>query len=435
MENITDPFDPKPPLLAAQTNVQEPPVSAFDENEKTISRGMPKKNFKVFAMLLLAGVLVGAIFWPQDKTGPAKTETTAPEPTNKVAAQGIVDSLAQEQTQPVVPQAGVSNSAFNLPPRQQPGYTPAGGLDPLATSELSPAQKAAMDAQARQEAIIASSMSPGDFTLEQRQRSTSTASSERIQPPGQGLSELLQSQERVLANLGNQQGGSQQQQLAQQTRRDPNSEFLQSAGNQSVGSLDQMIVAPPKYSLFQGTTVRGVLLNGINTEVPGEFRARVVSDIFDSATQRSLIIPRGSILIGAYKSSILVGQSRMVLAAQRLIMPNGKSINLRGSVLGDQAGIAGMPGEVDNHFWQMFKASFIVGAASLLLPRDQQTITTTTGLGGQQTGGTIVAKSLSDVITRIAERNSSIGPTGSVDAGEIFTLMIQRDIAMEPYKW
>jgi type IV secretion system protein TrbI len=434
MDNITDPFA-RTTLATGPGAQAEAPVSSFDETEGTISRGMPKKNFKVFAIFLLAVIVAAGVFWPQDKDPVSKNETAPPEATNKVAAQGIVDALATpDPTQPIVPQSGPSNPVFSLPPRQQQGAIPPGSQVDFQGGELTPAQRAALDAQARQEEIIASSMTPGDFSLEQRQRANTAGSNERLQPPGQGLSELLQSQERILAGMNTQQGNSQPQE-AQQTRRDPNVDFLQNAGNQTVGTPDQMISSPPKNALLQGTIVRGVLLSGINTQVPGEFRARVVSDIFDSSTQRNLIVPRGSIIIGAYRSSILVGQSRMVLAAQRLIMPNGKSVNLRGAVLGDQAGVAGMPGEVENHFWTMFKASAIVGAASLLLPKDQQIITSTVGFGGQQTGGTILAKSLSDVVTRIAQRNSAIGPTGSVDAGEVFTLMIQRDIAMEPYKW
>jgi type IV secretion system protein VirB10 len=150
---------------------------------------------------------------------------------------------------------------------------------------------------------------------------------------------------------------------------------------------------------------------------------------------KTLLIPRGSIILGAYKSSILIGQARLVVAAQRLILPNGKSVNLRGAVLGDRQGVAGMPGEIDNHFWEMFKASAVVGAASLLLPKDQQNITVASGVGGTQSGGSIIGLALSDTLTRIAQRNSNIGPTGSLDLGEPFTMMINRDLALEPYKW
>lgn len=432
--NLTDPF--RTAHVSADDNGPnktpiDVPKSAFESQEEVISRGMPKKNLKMIVLLLASAVVFGLLFWPNSVE--KQVVTAAPvEKTEVEAAKSIVESLATapKNDEPVSVKTTDSKDVVNP-------YKPAtSDTDENGQPILTAAQKAAIEVKLREESIVSSSMIPPEFTLTLKKEKNITDLSTSLSP-GQvgGTSEVdfLREQEamaqRIIASTN-----SQNQNVSQ--KRDTNADFLKSAASIQIEKADRMLDSPPQPSLYQGTLVKGVLVNGINTQVPGEFKARVISDVFDSKTQRTLLIPRGSIIMGAYRSSILVGQSRMVLATQRLILPNGKSINLRGQVAGDRYGVAGLPGEVDNHFWEMFKASAIVGAASLLLPRDQQDITSTmTPSGSQQTGGTILARSLNDVITRIAERNASIGPTGSVDVGEIFTLMLQRDVAMEPYKW
>ncbi|UUZ66541.1 TrbI/VirB10 family protein (plasmid) [Polaromonas sp. P1-6] len=212
-------------------------------------------------------------------------------------------------------------------------------------------------------------------------------------------------------------------------------EFLLRAKEKVIEPATTMAEARKPNSLYQGTIVRVVLERSINTDSPGAVRGRVMSDVLDSLNQQTLLIPRGSTLIGSYKSSMLVGQARVLIAAERIILPNGKSVNLLGTPVADMQGASGLPADVDNHFWEMFRTSFIVGAASLLLPKDQQNISISEGTqGNTKTGGSILGTALYDTIKQISERNKGIGPTGTVDLGEPFTLMLSRDIEMEPYR-
>ena len=53
-----------------------------------------------------------------------------------------------------------------------------------------------------------------------------------------------------------------------------------------------------------------------------------------------LLIPMGSILIGRYSSDFKVGQSRVLVAMTRLILPDGKWISLAGTPATDGEGMA-----------------------------------------------------------------------------------------------
>src|SRR3546814_13710038 len=56
--------------------------------------------------------------------------------------------------------------------------------------------------------------------------------------------------------------------------------------------------------------------------------AQVSQNVFDTATGRYLLIPQGSRLVGAYDSNPVFGQTRALIAWQRIIFSDGKAIDL-----------------------------------------------------------------------------------------------------------
>jgi Bacterial conjugation TrbI-like protein len=70
--------------------------------------------------------------------------------------------------------------------------------------------------------------------------------------------------------------------------------------------------------------------------------AQVTENVYDSPTERFLLIPQGTRLIGIYDSQVAFGQSRVLLIWTRLIMPNGRSIVLERQPGADTAGYAGL---------------------------------------------------------------------------------------------
>ena len=104
--------------------------------------------------------------------------------------------------------------------------------------------------------------------------------------------------------------------------------------------------------------IPAVLETALDSDLPGYTRAVVSRDVrgFDGST---VLIPRGSRLIGQYKSGVALGQSRVFVIWTRVIRPDGVSVQI-GSPATDPLGRAGLDGKVDNHFFTRFGGSILL---------------------------------------------------------------------------
>jgi type IV secretion system protein VirB10 len=108
----------------------------------------------------------------------------------------------------------------------------------------------------------------------------------------------------------------------------------------------------------QGTIIAGVLETAINSDLPGFVRAIVSQDVrsFDGSR---VLVPRGSRLIGQYRSGLTTGQSRAFVIWTRLIRPDGVSVQIA-SPTTDTLGQAGLGGVVDTRFFRRFGAAILL---------------------------------------------------------------------------
>ena len=103
--------------------------------------------------------------------------------------------------------------------------------------------------------------------------------------------------------------------------------------------------------------IPAALITGIRSDLPGQITAQVTENIYDSPTGRILLVPQGTRLIGQYDNGVGFGQRRILLAWNRLIMPNGRSIVLERQPGADAEGYAGLEDGVDHHWGELFKAA------------------------------------------------------------------------------
>src|ERR1700726_1130272 len=114
-----------------------------------------------------------------------------------------------------------------------------------------------------------------------------------------------------------------------------------------------------RFEIKAGWEIPAVLEQSLNSDLPGELKALVTSNVYDTATGQYLLIPQGSRLIGKYDSRVSYGQDGVQVAWSRIIFPDASSIDLDGMLGLDSQGNAGLRDKVDRHYER------IVGFAAL----------------------------------------------------------------------
>jgi len=82
------------------------------------------------------------------------------------------------------------------------------------------------------------------------------------------------------------------------------------------------------YEILAGSIIPASLVTGLNSDLPGRVLAQVTENVYDTATGKYLLIPQGTRVIGSYDSVVAHGQSRALVVWERLILPNGKSLQI-----------------------------------------------------------------------------------------------------------
>ncbi|WP_192385157.1 TrbI/VirB10 family protein [Mesorhizobium silamurunense] len=183
------------------------------------------------------------------------------------------------------------------------------------------------------------------------------------------------------------------------------------------------------YQLMAGSVIAASLITGINSDLPGLVVAQVTENVHDTVTGSILLIPQGSRLIGTYDSVVAFGQKRALLVWQRVLLPDGSSIEIDNLPATDTAGYTGLEDKVDFHTWQLIKG---VALATLL------------GVGTELSFGDnesdlvkairqSTQQNVSQAGQRITEKNLNIQPTITVRPGWPLRVIVHKDIVLRPY--
>jgi len=221
-------------------------------------------------------------------------------------------------------------------------------------------------------------------------------------------------------------------------------EKLEFMRNASLGAEEEILqhrVRPSltPYEVKAGSLLPAVLVTQANSDLPGQLIAQVRENVFDSATGRHLLVPQGTRAIGVYDSLVAFGQERVLVAWQRLIFPDGSSLNL-GSMPGtDAAGAAGFHDRVDQDYLRIFGGAILLSAISAGLQISQGTF----GSGSQTTDtrdlreilAAALGQNLGELGTEIARRNMNVQPTLEVRPGYRFNIAVMKDLILPaPYQ-
>jgi type IV secretion system protein VirB10 len=183
-----------------------------------------------------------------------------------------------------------------------------------------------------------------------------------------------------------------------------------------------------------GTLIPGVLLTGINSDLPGQILGQVSQSVYDTVSGAYLLVPQGARLIGKYDSRIVYGQERVLIVWTRLIMPNGRSISLEGMSGTDLSGYAGLTDKVNNHWDKILTGvifSSLLGAGAQLADgRNFNTFDPSYDELALQG----FARTANQVGQQITQKNLNIQPTLEIRPGFRFNVFVHKDMVLEPYR-
>lgn len=181
------------------------------------------------------------------------------------------------------------------------------------------------------------------------------------------------------------------------------------------------------YILQAGSLIPAALITGIRSDLPGQITAQVTQNVYDSATGRTLLIPQGARLVGAYDSEVAAGQERVLLVWTRLILPRGRSISLDRLPGADARGMAGLADRTDHHWGSMLRAALVstlLGVGAELGADGDDTLVRALREGSQGT--------INQTGQRIVQRQASVPPTLTIRPGYALRVIVTRDLILEP---
>jgi type IV secretion system protein TrbI len=191
-----------------------------------------------------------------------------------------------------------------------------------------------------------------------------------------------------------------------------------------------------RFEIKAGWEIPAALEQNLNSDLPGDLKALIEGNVYDTATGQYLLIPQGSRLVGKYDSRVAYGQNGVQVSWSRIIFPDASSIDLNGMVGLDSHGNAGLRDKVDRHYARIVGFSALTSlfsAAFAVSQRQNQSVLAYPT--PSEAASSAVAQNLSQTGSQITRRNLNVQPTIKVPVGYKFTVRVNRDILFEaPYQ-
>jgi type IV secretion system protein VirB10 len=299
-------------------------------------------------------------------------------------------------------------------------------------------REAVLAYQREQEAMLAPTATSQVRSLESAHQPARSA--DVPQMPTSGLPEVLtrsQAATQLPADVARALNGSNDDYGLQnmQARKEA---FLTAAADHRPDDYLRSVRSAPvsRFEVKAGWEIPAVLEQALNSDLPGELKALVTSNVYDTATGVYLLVPQGARLTGQYDSRVSYGQDGVQVAWNRIIFPDASTIDLNGMVGLDAHGNAGLRDQVDRHYRRLLGFSVLTSmfTASFAVSQQRNQSVLVNPSPGQIAAGS-VGQELSQTGSQITRRNLNVQPTIKVPAGYRFTVRVNRDILFEsPYE-
>ena len=194
--------------------------------------------------------------------------------------------------------------------------------------------------------------------------------------------------------------------------------------------LKQKQISP--YEIKAGWTIPAILITGINSDLPGQILAQVSQNVYDTATGEYLLIPQGTKVVGSYSSNIIYGQSRILIAWNKLIFPNGDTLDIENMQGTSPDGYSGFTDQVDNHYFRIFGSAFLMSAITAGISLADNSNTNSNKETNADKAIAAAIQQMGAVASEMIRKNMNISPTLEIRPGYKFNIFVTKDIVLEP---
>jgi type IV secretion system protein VirB10 len=189
----------------------------------------------------------------------------------------------------------------------------------------------------------------------------------------------------------------------------------------SVTTAVRAQVLPTQRLLLpKGAFLDCTLETAIDSTLPGMTTCVMATDTFgvDGAV---VLLERGTKLVGETRGQVQQGAARVFVLWNEARTPTGVIVPLA-SPGADELGRAGLPGNVDRHFWERFGAAILVSVIDGAIQAAVQS--------SRSNSGTVIVNpsATQDVMTEVLKGTINIPPTVVKHQGDRIQVLVARDL-------
>ncbi len=208
----------------------------------------------------------------------------------------------------------------------------------------------------------------------------------------------------------------------------------ESGGSSEDKKTELVYTGYPPVTLYEGEMLEAVLVNRIIADTePSPVVCQISKDVFDHSAGY-VVIPSSSRIVGQSQVVNYKGAHRLFINFQRIILPNGPSIDLPVSQKAlkalDETGALGVVSHVDRHWFLQFGTAIFFGVLDGLSGAAQRNsdIYSTRSLVLGRT-----SDNFQKILDKIMDQYSSVVPTIRVDQGKTMKIYLSDDLQISPF--
>ena len=213
---------------------------------------------------------------------------------------------------------------------------------------------------------------------------------------------------------------------------------ISDAGEQGPHSADEKTKLIyndyPPVTMYEGEMLEAVLVNRIVADTePSPVVCSITKDVFDRSALH-VVFPANSRIVGLSQVVSYKGAHRLFINFQRIILPNGPSLDLPSSRKAlralDETGAVGVVSKVERHWFLQFGTAIFFGALDGLAgaaQRNRDVFSTRAVVIGR------TSENFERILENIMTQYSTIVPTIRVDQGKKMLIYLADDVLISPY--